>query len=143
LGGKKRNSLTVGFNSSSSSNAIDPYTGRIDRKKSDTNYLRPAVFHRARKAIKWPDDYFSLVYTLNFTQYKLRNYPIFDANFTSGVSNNVSAKITLMRSSIDNPLYSEREVLRFTASVQFTPPYSLFNRNIVNLYKQVQEPRVS
>ncbi len=138
LGGKKRNSLTLGFNSSKFSNAIDPYTGRIDRAKSDTNYLKTSGFSVALgKQLKWPDDYFSLVYTLNFTQYKLNNYPIFDANFTSGVSNNISAKITLMRSSIDNPLFP-RGGSAFTASVQFTPPYSLMNRSIeksTNKYK--------
>ena len=79
------------------------------------------------------------MYTLNFTQYKLQNYPIFDASFTSGTSNNVSAKITLMRSSIDNPLFP-RGGSSFTASVQFTPPYSLFNKNIVNYTNKYKNP---
>ena len=53
-------------------------TGRFDNAKSDTNYLKVNGFSVALgKQLKWPDDYFSLVYTLNFTQYKTRNYPIF------------------------------------------------------------------
>src|SRR4030095_9080279 len=40
LGGKKRNSLTFGVNTSKYSNAYDPFTGRIDKKASDTNYMR-------------------------------------------------------------------------------------------------------
>ncbi len=140
LGGKKRNSFTIGLNSSKFSNAIDPYTGRIDRAKSDTNYLKTLGLSVALgKQLKWPDDYFSLVYTINFTQYKLRNYPIFDANFTSGVSNNISAKITLMRSSIDNPLFP-RGGSSFTASVQFTPPYSLMNRSIETSPNKYKNP---
>ena len=140
LGGKKRNSLTIGINNSKYSNAIDPYTGRIDRAKSDTNFLKTVGLSVSLgKQLKWPDDYFSLVYTVNFTQYKLNNYPIFDANFRTGTSNNVSAKITLMRSSIDNPLFPKGGS-SFTASVQFTPPYSLFNSNIVNSTNKFKNP---
>lgn len=138
LGGKKRNSFTIGVNSSKFSNAFDPFTGRIDKARSDTNYLKTTGLSIALgKQLKWPDDYFSLVYTLNFTQYKLRNYPIFDQNFTSGTSNNISAKITLQRSSVFDPIFP-RSGSNFTASVQFTPPYSLFNKSIetsANKYK--------
>jgi len=140
LGGKKRNSLTIGVNNSKFSNAIDPYTGRVDRQKSDTQFLRTTGLSIALgKQLKWPDDYFSLIYTLNFTQYKLKNYPVFDANFTNGISNNVSAKITLMRSSIDNPLFP-RGGSSFTASVQFTPPYSLMNKSIVTSTNKYKNP---
>jgi len=40
LGGKKRNSLTIGFNNSKYSNAFDPFTGQIDRARSDSNFLK-------------------------------------------------------------------------------------------------------
>lgn len=77
LGGKKRNSLTFGINSSKFSNAFNQF-GQIDRSRSDSNYLKTNGFSVSLgKQLKWPDDYFSLVYTLNVTQYKLRNYPIF------------------------------------------------------------------
>jgi len=78
LGGKKRNSLTVSVYSSKFSNAIDYLTGRIDKKRSDTNYLKTlGVSLSLGKQLKWPDDYFTLVYGINFTRYDLRNYPIF------------------------------------------------------------------
>mgnify|MGYP001270282243 CR=1 FL=1 len=81
LGGKKRNSFTIGVNSSKFSNAFDPLTGRMDRARSDTNYLKTSgISFALGKQLKWPDDYFNLVFTLNFTKYKLSNYPIFDAN---------------------------------------------------------------
>jgi outer membrane protein insertion porin family len=140
LGGKKRNSFTIGFNSSKFSNAIDPYTGRVDRAKSDSQYLRTlGVSVSLGKQLRWPDDYFSLIYTLNYTQYKLKNYPIFDQNFTTGISNNVSAKITLLRSSVNSPLFPSSGS-SFTASVQFTPPYSLINKNIVNSVDKYKKP---
>ncbi len=138
LGGKKRNSLTFGVNSSKYSNAFDYTTGTIDRARSDTNYLKTTGFSVSLgKQLKWPDDFFSLVYTLNITQYKLLNYPIFDQNFKSGVSNNVSLKIGLQRSSVFNPIFPTSGS-NIVASVQFTPPYSLMRKNAVkdeNKYK--------
>lgn len=129
LGGKKRNSLTIGFNNSKYSNAFDPYTGQIDRARSDTNYLKVnGISVSLGKQLKWPDDYFSLVYAINLTQYKLANYPIFDQDFKNGTSTNISFKIGLQRSSVFDPIFP-RSGSNFLASVQFTPPYSLFNKN--------------
>lgn len=140
LGGKKRNSFTIGFNNSKYSNAFDPFTGQIDRAKSDTNYLKTTGFSISLgKQLKWPDDYFSLVYSINLTQYKLRNYPIFDQNFRNGTSNNVSFKIALQRSSVFNPIYPVSGS-NFLASVQLTPPYSLFNKNIANSDDKFKNP---
>ena len=125
LGGKKRNSLTLGFNSSRFSNAFDPFTGRIDKARSDTNYLNTSGISVAfGKQLKWPDDYFNLVFTFNLTQYKLMNYPIFSSDFTSGTSSNVSIKLALQRSSVFNPIFPTSGS-NFLASVQLTPPYSL------------------
>jgi len=139
LGGKKRNSLTLAYNNSKYSNAFDPFTGRIDNKRSDTNYLKVQSISVAMgKQLKWPDDYFSLVYSLNFTQYKMRNYPIF-YGIDSGISHNASIKIALQRSSIFDPIFP-RSGSSFTASVQFTPPYSLFNPDLVNSENPYERP---
>lgn len=139
LGGKKRNSLTFGVNSSKYSNAFDPLTGLIDRARSDTNYLKTTGFSISLgKQLKWPDDYFSLVYTLNVTQYKLRNYPIFEG-LKDGTSNNISMKIAIQRSSVFDPVFP-RSGSNFVASVQFTPPYSLFNKNLVNSTNPYKTP---
>lgn len=137
LGGKKRNSLTVGINSSKFSNAFDPFTGQIDRARSDTNYLKTTGLTLSLgKQLKWPDDFFSLVFSLNFTQYKLANYPVFQG-LSDGTSNNISMKIALQRSSVFNPIFPTSGS-NLMASVQFTPPYSLFNKNLsksANPYK--------
>jgi outer membrane protein insertion porin family len=137
LGGKKRNSLTIGINNSKFSNAYDYTTGRIDRAKSDTNYLKTTGLTLSLgKQLKWPDDFFNLVFSLNFTQYKLLNYGIFPG-LSNGTSNNISLKIALQRSSVFNPIFPTSGS-SFLASVQVTPPYSLFNKNLVksdNPYK--------
>ena len=139
LGGKKRNSFTIGVNSSKFSNAFNQF-GQIDRARSDTNYLKTTGLSIALgKQLKWPDDYFNLVYTLNFTQYKLMNYPIFDENFRSGISNNISAKIAIQRSSVFDPIFP-RSGSSFMASVQFTPPYSLLNKKIVTSDNKYKNP---
>ena len=137
LGGKKRNSLTVGFNSSKFSNAYDPLTGQFDRNRSSQNYLKTTgITLSYGKQLKWPDDYFSLIFSLNYTRYKLKNYPIFQG-LDSGISNNISFKIALSRSSVFDPIFP-RSGSSFLASVQFTPPYSVFNTGLItssNPYK--------
>ena len=144
LGGKKRNSFTIGYNNSKYSNAIDPFTGRIDRERSDSSFLKVNGFSVAfGKQLKWPDDYFNLVYTVNFTQYKLKNYAAFlkdDGTYLStGTSNNISFKIGLQRSSVFDPIFP-RSGSNLLASVQLTPPYSLFNPDIVKSNNPYKNP---
>jgi outer membrane protein insertion porin family len=140
LGGKKRNSLTFGINNSKYSSAFDPLTGTIDREKSDTVYLKTTGFSVALgKQLKWPDDYFSIVYTVNFTQYKRRNYGIFPKASPTGTSNNLSFKIALQRSSVFNPIFPTSGS-SFLASVQFTPPYTLFNPDLVTSADPYKNP---
>ncbi|MCR6719359.1 MAG: outer membrane protein assembly factor [Chitinophagaceae bacterium] len=132
LGGKKRNSFTVAYNNSKYSNAYDYMTGRWDNARSDTNYLKVnGISVSLGKQLKWPDDYFSLVYAVNFTQYKRRNYGIFQGVSDDGVSNNFSIKLALQRSSVFDPIFP-RSGSNMVASVQFTPPYTLFNPDLVN-----------
>ncbi|MBN8782086.1 MAG: hypothetical protein ABS85_11320 [Sphingobacteriales bacterium SCN 48-20] len=139
LGGKKRNSLTFAYNNSKYTNGFDPVTGLFDRKRSDTAYLKVnGVSLSLGKQLKWPDDYFSLVYTVAFQQYKMRNYPIFQG-INDGVSNNLSFKIALARSSVFDPIFP-RSGSNIMASVQFTPPYSLFNPDLVNSANPYKNP---
>jgi outer membrane protein insertion porin family len=81
------------------------------------------------KQLRWPDDFFSLVYSLNYTRYSMNNYQIFDG-FSSGTSTNVSFKLALQRSSVFDPTFP-RSGSNMVASVQLTPPYSLFNPSLV------------
>lgn len=140
LGGKKRNSLTLAYNNSKYSNAFDPFTGRIDNARSDTNYLKVNGFSVSLgKQLKWPDDYFSLVYSVNFTQYIRRNYGIFPGATPTGTSNNLSFKVALQRSSVFDPIFP-RSGSSFLASVQFTPPYTLFNPDLVTSADPYKNP---
>ncbi|KIC92141.1 outer membrane protein assembly factor [Flavihumibacter sp. ZG627] len=127
LGGKRRNSFTVSFNSTRFANSYNYLTGRYDRKAADTSFLRAISMSVALgKQLRWPDDYFTLVYALNFTQYKLSNYPNLFPGLDNTTAHNLSLKLSLSRSSIDQPIFP-RSGSSFLASVQATPPYSLFN----------------
>jgi outer membrane protein insertion porin family len=133
LGGKKRNSLSFNYYNSKYSNAYNYLTGKYERLLADSSFLKAVgAGISLGKQLKWPDDYFSLVYSLNFTQYKLKNYPYSSFNFNNGngTSSTVSFKIALQRSSVYDPTFP-RSGSNFIASVQATPPYSLLNKNIV------------
>ena len=145
LGGKKRNSLTLSLFRSKFSNAYDPITQRFDKRKSDTNYLKTTgITVSLGKQLKWPDDYFSLVYALNFTQYNLRNYPGFfrlsdGSELSSGRSTTFSLKLGLQRSSVFDPTFP-RFGSNIVASVQLTPPYSLLNPGLVDSKNPYKNP---
>ena len=126
LGGKKRNSFTVSYYNTKYSNAFDPSTGQYAKRFADSSFIKTTGFGISLgKQLKWPDDYFSLVYAFNVQQYKLRNYDIFPG-LRNGNSTNISFKMVLARSSAGpNPIFPTSGS-NFNLSVQLTPPYSLF-----------------
>ncbi len=125
LGGKKRNSFSVSYFNTKYANAYDPFTGLPSKAAGDTSYVKTVGFGVSLgKQLKWPDDFFNLIYSVNVQQYKLRNYPNIFAGLSNGTSTNISLKITLLRNSISNPIFptSGSNVM---LSGQFTLPYSL------------------
>lgn len=145
LGGKKRNSFTVAFYHSKFSNAYNYLTGTYDKRLADSIYLKTSgVSVSLGKQLKWPDDYFSLIYSVNYTQYHLNNYPgLFrlsdGTDISTGNSTTVSFKLGLQRSSVFDPTFP-RSGSSFAASVQFTPPYSLLNPNVVTAANPYKNP---
>ncbi len=125
LGGKKRNSFTISYYDTKYANAYNPF-GYYDRSYADSSFIRTTGFSVSLgKQLKWPDDFFALIYQLNFQRYKLKNYNIFPG-LTNGISNNISLKITLARNSAGpNPIFPTSGS-NFVLSTQLTPPYSLF-----------------
>lgn len=127
LGGKKRNSFTISFYNTKQSNNYNPYTGAYCRSCGDTSYLKiGGASISLGKQLKWPDDYFSLITSLNFQQYKLRNYAVSGfGGLSNGTSTNISLRVALARnSSGPNPLFPTSGS-NFLLSGQFTLPYSL------------------
>ena len=128
LGGKKRNSLTFSiYDTKYRNGAFNSTTGRNIFGENDSYLRTSGLSISLGKQLKWPDDYFSLVTSLNYTRYVLNNYQIFPG-FNNGVSNNFNVKVALQRSSVNQPLFPTSGST-FLLSAQFTPPYSLFDKN--------------
>ncbi len=135
LGGKKRNAFTVSIYNTKYGQTFDPLTGIYDPNVADSRYINTTgMTVSIAKQLKWPDDYFSLSQGINYTRYKLSNYAIDPTNlpgFDNGNVNDINYRIALQRSSVDAPLFP-RSGSTFLLSLQVTPPYSLFNKNVLN-----------
>lgn len=125
LGGKKRNSFSLSYYNTKYANAYDAF-GQYCKKCGDTSYVKTVGFGISLgKQLKWPDDYFNLVYSVNVQQYKLRNYPRLFRDLSTGNSTNISLKLSLLRNSAGpNPIFPTSGS-NFLLSSQFTLPYSL------------------
>lgn len=75
--------------------------------------------------LNWPDNYFVLYHELSWQTYHLNNWN-YNFLFDTGISHNLSYKLTLNRNSTDQPTYP-RSGSDMLFSLQLTPPYSLFN----------------
>ena len=129
LGGKKRNSFTTSLYSTKYANTHGA-SNNFCLACADTSYIRTVgAGVSLGKQLKWPDDYFSLVYSLNYQQYKLKNYPNIFKGLSNGFATNISLKISLARSSTQgNPIFPTGGS-NFLLSGQFTLPYSLLGIN--------------
>lgn len=142
LGGKKRNSFTIGYYDTKYANAYNPYTGWYDKSYADSSFIKTTgISVSLGKQLRWPDDYFALIYQLNYQRYQLRNYNIFPG-LTNGVSNNISLKLTLARNAAGpNPMFPTGGS-NFLFSTQLTPPYSMLRGNTevsdIDKYKFVE-----
>jgi outer membrane protein insertion porin family len=82
------------------------------------------------KQLKFPDDYFSFTASTTYQRYNLENWSYSGAaelGFTTGYANNLSIILDLKRNSTDHPIYPT-EGSSFSASIQATPPYSMFDK---------------
>ncbi|QNF33267.1 outer membrane protein assembly factor BamA [Adhaeribacter swui] len=119
LGGRKRNSFSVGINRTVS---------RIISNGEETQGIRiNGGSVSLGRRLSWPDNYFSLSHSLSYNQYISKNYPIF-GSYQDGTFNSISFINTLSRSSIDQ-LTFPRSGSTLSLSVNLTPPYSLFDAN--------------
>jgi len=121
LGGKKPNSLSLAF-SRTHYNNIDPTTRKVDGWIRTTS---ATLAYGTR--LKWPDDYFTFLPSINYQLYGLKNWTTNSFLFANGYSHNLNINLLISRNSIDAPIYPRRGA-NLEASVQFTLPYSyLFN----------------
>jgi outer membrane protein insertion porin family len=124
LGGKKRNSFTVSFYNTKQSNSFNQF-GQYCRSCGDTSNIRTlGLGISLGKQLKWPDDYFSMIYSFNIQQYKLKNYPNIFRGISDGTSTNISLRLAIARNSTQgNPIFPTGGS-NFLLSGQFTLPYT-------------------
>ncbi len=142
LGGKRRNSFTLSTYNTTYRNSQSAFGG-LDKERGDTSFLKTfGVSVALGKQLKWPDDYFSLIYSVNYTRYKLSNYDnlfrLSNGQSLSNItSNNINIKVALNRSSVDQPTFP-RSGSNFALSGQFTPPWSALGAKSSNPYSLVE-----
>ncbi|MFQ3214684.1 MAG: outer membrane protein insertion porin family [Marivirga sp.] len=122
LGGKKPNALTVGSSYSYIGRVVNQFDPGSDLDGS-FRILRGYVTLSRR--LKWPDNFFTLANTLEYSKYKLNNYGS-SLGCSTCDANNIIFKTTIARNSVNNPIFP-RSGSNISLSVSLTPPYSVFN----------------
>ncbi len=118
FGGKKPVSFGLSAFTSLQSNGLS--AGNANYQKIRLNGVSISL---GRK-LKWPDNWFSLVHSINLNQYVLNNYPGY--LFNTGTSYNLNLTQEIARDSRNHNIFpTGGAYIRFT--VQATPPYSLIN----------------
>ncbi len=124
LGGKKPNAFTI---AAFRSRIQDVNDGTVLGKQI-TNGLSVSLGTRLKK----PDDFFIVQAAANYYGYKLDNfsnrYFVNNEALDSGKFSNLNFKIAISRNSINQPVFPTGGS-RVEASLQFTPPYSLFRKD--------------
>ena len=91
------------------------------------------------KRLRWPDDYFTLMAELSYQRFMLKDWSYLyimlnnGQYMNTGNCNSLSLNLTLSRNSTDNPIFP-RYGSEFSASLQITPPYSLFSKKDYSTY---------
>ncbi|MDR1975087.1 MAG: BamA/TamA family outer membrane protein [Bacteroidales bacterium] len=116
LGGKKPISLSVSYHHSMQSNGVDKSNTAL-YGRMDIDGASIGIGQRLR----WPDDFFMLYNTINFSRYNVRNYSI--GPIDSGISNNIYYSISLSRQNLDAALFP-RTGSTLSLSAELTPPWS-------------------
>lgn len=118
FGGKKPVSFGLSAFTSLQSNGLS--NGETGFQKIRLNGVSVSL---GRK-LKWPDNWFSLVHSVNLNQYVLNNYPGY--LFKTGTSYNFNLTQEIARDSRNHNIFpTGGSYIKFT--VQATPPYSLLN----------------
>lgn len=125
LGGKKPNALTIGGSYSYQGDFLDY---RNPRAGISGSFRIVRGFVSLARRLKWPDNFFTLSNSLEYSKYTLNNATRigYQLGCIDCDANNINLRTTISRNSIDNPIYP-RSGSNLTLSVSLTPPYSLLN----------------
>lgn len=120
LGGKKPNSLSIGANRTriaTTWNKESPGYGYLITTGASIGYGRQ---------LKWPDDYFTWIISIDYQNYNLSNYASRNFIISDGSANAFSIKQTFSRNSLSDFTFP-KSGSNIALTIQLTPPWSLFN----------------
>ncbi|MES2618028.1 MAG: outer membrane protein assembly factor BamA [Bacteroidota bacterium] len=122
LGGKKPNSFTT---SVYRTNQSFDSRQRNDPAKQFIKITGASL--SLGKRLRWPDDFFSIFYSLSYQQYNLQNANgAYGLQINTGTSNNLEFKLALARSSTTEPIFPTGGS-SYNFSIALTPPVSSFS----------------
>lgn len=125
FGGRKPNSFSVSVYHSN----VRQYTSKEkeEPKEERHTFKVTGAGIGLGQRLQVPDDYFTLYLELSYKRYNINNYGDYAMIFKQGVSNNLSVKAVLGRSSSGpNPIFPTMGS-EFSVSAELTPPYSYMN----------------
>ena len=123
LGGRKPNSFGLSYTYSVQRIISGGFGGRDFQTNGQLGVS--GVTLTLGRRVKWPDDFFVVSNSLGLLRYNLDQFGT-RLGFSTGVANSVTLNTTIARRSSDNPMYP-RKGSDLTLTMNFTPPYSLFN----------------
>ncbi|MBO7571719.1 MAG: outer membrane protein assembly factor BamA [Bacteroidales bacterium] len=123
FGGRKPNSFSLSVYHSN----VRQYKSTEEAKEDRKTFKVTGAGIGLGQRLQVPDDYFTLYLELAYKRYNINNYDGYSMIFDKGVSNNLSFKAVLGRSSSGpNPIYPTMGS-EFSVSAELTPPYSYMN----------------
>lgn len=120
LGGRKPQSLTISANKS-----VSRYAGEGATTLTDLNSSLKVdnISIGLGRVLEWPDNYFTLLNTISYSVYTVKNAPNYGLGCANCSSYGLKFNTTIARNSIDNPMYPSQGST-ISLSVDLTPPYS-------------------
>ena len=134
LGGKKPISLSVSANYGRyalNRKGYNPETRRPIATPYDEYIRNIGAGITLSRRLRWPDDNFIFSVGLDYMNFKLKDYPLLEREmpeYRNGISNNLALKLTIARSTVDQPIFP-RSGSNISLSLAFTPPVSAFSDN--------------
>lgn len=120
LGGRKPQSLTISANKS-----ISRYSSGGTLTDLNSSLKVDNISVGFGRVLRWPDDFFTLMNTLSYTVYTVKNVNpnTYGLGCSDCSSYGFKLNTTIARNSIDDPMYP-KSGSSISLSVDLTPPYS-------------------
>lgn len=120
LGGRKPQSLTISANKS-----ISRYSSSGTLTDLNSSLKVDNISVGFGRVLRWPDDFFTLMNTLSYTVYTVKNVNpnTYGLGCSDCSSYGFKLNTTIARNSIDDPMYP-KSGSSISLSVDLTPPYS-------------------